>query len=469
MKVTIRIAAAVFLVSSVLFAAAPSGAQTTPTLTVNPTTDLVNGDVITVEGAGFTASGTVGYCQGVFDETPDPTDCDSYPSLTRIGLTSVNAVGAFSAEYVVQRFITVSGIGTVDCAQPSAQCAISASNVVGFGVVGPPVVTPISFAPQPPTSLVVTPDTGLVDGDVVLVNGTGFLPDTGVLVCQELDDSASAADTCPTQSVFVVPDGTGAFSVQYTVRRFISPFGAGVTSDCAVVSATCAMSAAGFGTNSPSAATTIAFAPRPPVTVAAFGTVTSPTGEPLAGAQVWAYTPSDTWVGSLRTVTDAQGSYEFDSFALGVPYRILFIRPSGSTFASQWFDQQISRRFATVVTLSAGEFVQANAQLADASSISGSVRDTNGNPVAGVAVWAYGPGDAFVGSYATLTGSDGTYRLENVNPGYAYQVRFVPPANSGLATEWWDNQPFRGSANSFLLVSSEEPTTGIDAVLEPSP
>jgi Carboxypeptidase regulatory-like domain/Neocarzinostatin family len=469
MKATLRIAVAAFLVSGLVFAAAPSGAQTTRTLTAAPDADLANGDVVMLEGAGFTASNMVGYCQGVFDETPDPTDCDSFPGLSRIGLSSVDTAGGFSAQYIVHRFISVSGIGTVDCAQPSASCAISASNVSGSTVVGPPVVTPISFAPQPLLSLTVTPDAGLVDGGVVLVEGAGFLPEQSVRLCQELGDQISAEDSCPTQGDFVSTDDTGAFSVPYTVQRFITPLGGGVTTDCADASAMCAMSALGSGPVAPAVITTIDFAPQPPVTVAAFGTVRDPAGEPLAGAQVWAYTPSDSWVGSLRTVTDTQGSYQFEEFELGVPYRILFRHPSGSTFVSQWFNQALTRQSATVITLSSGEFVRANAQLGEASSISGSVSDTNGNPVAGVAVWAFGPEDTWVGSHVGSTGSDGTYLISNVDPGREYQVRFVPPAGSGLAIEWWDDTPNRGSARFFIVVSPEEPTTGIDAVLEPSP
>jgi len=468
MKATLRIAVAAFLTSGLVFAA-PSGAQATRTLTVTPDTDLANGDVVMLEGAGFTASNLVGYCQGVFDETPDPTDCDSFPGLGRIGLSPVNTAGGFSAQYIVHRFISVSGIGTVDCAQPSASCAISASNVSGSSAVGPPVVTPISFAPQPLLSLTVTPDAGLVDGDVVLAEGTGFLPEQAVRLCQELDDQVSAEDSCPTQVDFVPTDDTGAFSVQYAVQRFITPFGGGVTTDCAAASATCAMSAVGSGPVAPAVMTTIDFAPQPPVSVAAFGTVRGPAGEPLAGAQVWAYAPSDTWIGSVRTVTDPQGLYEFEELELGVPYRILFRHPSGSTFVSQWFNQALTRQLATVVTLSAGAFVQANAQLGEGSSILGSVSDTSGNPVAGVAVWAFGPGDTWVGSHVASTGADGTYLISNVDPGREYQVRFVPPAGSGLAIEWWDDTPNRGSAGFFIVVSPEEPTTGIDAVLEPSP
>jgi hypothetical protein len=461
MNATLRIVVSALFASSLVVVASPAAAQATRALTVTPETGLLDGDVVALEGSGFTPSETVYFCQGISDTTPGPEDCGG-----PISSSSADEVGEFSSTYTVQRFITPSSVGaTIDCAQPSANCAIGASD---FLSPSPGVAfAPLSFTPQQPVSVTVTPGTGLHDGQVVLVEGSGFLPEQSVQLCQELDDRVSGF--CPTEIDFVPADDEGDFSVEFTVRRFVTPPGAGVTTDCAAPSATCAMSALGSGPVAPSAVTVIGFAPQPAVEVAAFGTVRGPTGQPLAGTQVWAYTPSDTWVGSLQTVTDAQGSYEFPEFESGVPHRILFFTPAGSMFVSQWFDQAFNRQFATPITLSAGEFVQANAQLGDGSSISGSVSDTNGNPVAGVTVWAFGPGDTWVGSYVTSTGSDGTYLIGNVAPGHEYQVRFVPPAGSGLAIEWWDDAPKRRTAAFFVVVSSEEPSTGIDAVLGPTP
>jgi Carboxypeptidase regulatory-like domain/Neocarzinostatin family len=459
MTAILRVVVCALLAGSLVFVAAPAAAQTTRTLTVTPDTGLVDGDIVLLEGSGFTPFDVVYFCQAVVDTTPNPANCGG-----PIASSPANEAGELSASYRVQRFITPSSVGaTVDCAQPSSNCVIGASDFFspspGF------VVAPLTFIPQPAPTLTVTPGTGLTDGDVVVVEGTGFLPEQSVGLCQELDDQVS--ELCPTELDFVPADDTGAFSATYTVRRFVTAFGAGVTTDCAAPSATCALSALGSGPIGISVVATMGFAPQPAVEVAAFGTVRGPTGEPLAGAKVWAYVPSDTWVGSLQTVTDAQGSYEFEEFELGVPYRIVFFRPTGSTLVSEWFNTAPTRQLATAITLSEGQFVQANAQLSDGSAIAGSVTDTQGNPVAGVAVWAFGTGDTWVGSYTGVTGSDGNYRLENVRSDN-FRVRFVPPTGSGLAIEWWDDAPNGRSADDFT-VPVQTTVNDIDAVLEPSP
>jgi protocatechuate 3,4-dioxygenase beta subunit len=190
---------------------------------------------------------------------------------------------------------------------------------------------------------------------------------------------------------------------------------------------------------------------------------TDPQGAPVPGADVWAYTPSDSWVGSLRTVPDAQGSYAFAQVEPGVPYRILFRNPAGSPLASEWFDDQPARQLATVILLSATEFTEVNAQLEETGAISGSVTDTNGNPVSGVQVRAVGPNDTWIASGATSTASDGTYSIGNLRPA-DYRIRFVPPAGPGLAPEWFDDAASRSLATD-VTVSPGQTVAGIDAQL----
>ena len=100
-------------------------------------------------------------------------------------------------------------------------------------------------------------------------------------------------------------------------------------------------------------------------------------------------------------------------------------------------------------------------QLDEAGAISGSVTDTNGNPVSGVRVSAYGPGDRWVGSYAASTAADGTYVIGNVRP-TDYRVLFAPPAGSGLASEWFDDAASRSLA-TVVTVPPGQTATGIDA------
>ncbi len=194
--------------------------------------------------------------------------------------------------------------------------------------------------------------------------------------------------------------------------------------------------------------------------------MTDADGNPVAGAAVWAFTPTDTWVASLQTTTNGQGAYAFPAIELGTGYNILFRAPGG-TLASEWFDDYASRALADSVVLpSDADFIEANAQLVEGGSISGTVTDANG-PVEGVKVSAYRFSDTWVSAYVTSTAIDGTYLFANVTPA-DYVIRYAPPQGSGLNFEWFDNAPKRNTAD-FVTVFIGEPTTGIDAVLAPVP
>jgi hypothetical protein len=460
MNATLRIVLATLFVGSLLFVVAPTDAQTTRTLTVTPDTGLVDGDVVQLEGSGFTPSDEVFFCQGVMDTTPDPANCGG-----PISSVPANETGEFSATYTVQRFMTPSSVGaTIDCAQPSANCMIGASDF--FSPSPGLAVAQLTFTPQPPRTLAVTPDSDLIDGDVITVEGTGLPPSTSVEFCQGIVEGTVQISDCRAPVQGAVVDEAGEFSANYTVQRFITGSFSPAMRDCAAPSANCAMNFLIPTSGGGAGQVAITFAPQPPV-AAISGTVTDSNGAPIAGADVWAYTTSDTWVGSLQTSTEADGTYALDGVEAGISYRILFRQPTGSTLASEWFDDAPGRQLATVITLSESEFTQANAQLAEGSGITGAVTNAAGNPIAGVTVSAYGTGATWIGSYIASTQADGSFVLANVRNDI-FRVLFRPPTGSGLAFEWWDNAPNRRSAD-LVDVPSETTVTGIDAVLEPSP
>jgi protocatechuate 3,4-dioxygenase beta subunit len=418
------------------------------TLTVIPDTDLDAGDVVTVHGTGFAPSATVSFCQTVNFAAPAAGDCGA-PVQSALS----DAAGEFTATYTVQRFITVRGSPT-DCALPGPACVIGASDIVA----GPALpFAPLTFLPQPPPAVTVIPSSGLVDGDVVAVSGISFFPGDVVFVCQ------GVGQTCYEPSDSAQVDASGSFSVSFAVQRFMTTSGL-TRLDCAAPSAGCSLT---YGAPGRSGAVPIAFAPQPPLPQIS-GTVTDATGAPVAGVAVWAYSPSDGWVGSLQAVTDEQGSFEFAQVEPGVDYRILFRPPIGSPLGSEWWDEQPARQLAKVVALSSAEITEVHAQLEEAGSISGSVTDADGNPLPGVLVWAFSPGDTWIGSHTTSTSSDGTYRIDGLRAresGVEYRVLFSPPAGSGLAPEWFDDVAHRSLATA-VSVPGAETVAGIDAQLE---
>jgi protocatechuate 3,4-dioxygenase beta subunit len=448
---TLRIVVSLVVACSVGVVGVPSEAQTTRTLTVTPAADLVDGDVVELHGAGFTPLSTVYFCQGVDDGSPGPEDCGG-----PIASVLADAAGEFVATYTVQRFIRPSSASTtIDCAQPSANCAIGSSDF--FAPTPGSAFAPLNFTPLPPLTLTVTPDTDLVDGDVVTVHGVSFIPGSTVFICQGVDGGCRA----PTQAVDV--DAAGDFSAGYTVQRFLTTSGLTRT-DCAAPSASCSII---YNASAVSGLVPITFAPQPPLPQIS-GTVTDAEGTPVPGVEVWAYTPSDTWVGSLQAVTDAQGAFAFAQVEPGVGYRILFRPPAGSSLGSEWWDERPGRRLATVITLSAAELTEVHAQLEEAGRISGSVTGPAGNPVSGAAVRVYGPGDTLIASHITVTASDGTYEIGNLRPaesGVDYRVLFSPPAGSGLVAEWFDDAARRALATA-VTVPGGQTVAGIDAALE---
>jgi hypothetical protein len=175
----------IVLTTVVLFAAglvggtgtSPAGAASTPSITVNPSSDLEDGQAVTIFGEGFT-------------DTPLPSgwralQCDSGildgPIAQQLiahcdpnGPAGVTAVaGTLIADFVVHRSIKVGEEGRpVTCGIAPADCAlVIAGGTTTGGFVG--AAAPISFGRE--HTVTVTPATGLSDGRTVMVTGTGWV------------------------------------------------------------------------------------------------------------------------------------------------------------------------------------------------------------------------------------------------------------------------------------------------------
>jgi hypothetical protein len=115
-------------------------------------------------------------------------------------------------------------------------------------------------------SISVTPNTGLHDGDVVSVNGTGWIPNSQVGVCQGVSLQPPSISNCNngTGSLFTA-DGSGNISTTWSVLRFINVPALGRTVDCADPAAPCVIAAAEFSDIAGTAVSvTLNFAPLPP-------------------------------------------------------------------------------------------------------------------------------------------------------------------------------------------------------------
>lgn len=156
------------------------------------------------------------------------------------------------------------------------------------------------------------------------------------------------------------------------------------------------------------------------------GTVTRDSdGSPISGLWVWVsnYNTSDYGGGDY---TDVSGVYLITGLDTG-SYRVQ-ISGSGTQYASQFYDDQVSWDQATPVSVSAGQqTANIDFSMALGGSISGTVTDPNGAAQANIQVncWAnngYGTGGR--------TNANGLYEYSGLPVGFTYNVIAYPPADS---------------------------------------
>ena len=197
-------AVALALVAGLMAPAAGEEADPAPTLTVTPSTDLVDGQVVTVSGAGWRPN----------------DDGDLYVELCREGssyqcTSSTSAPtdesGAFAAPLLVRATGRDPDAG-LDCR--SEPCVVH----VVEDYEDTTVVAAVSFRPDGPLlyhpTASVDPPTGLVDGQLVTVVGAGWEPGQRVTIIECNPDRTR----CPGTYLDVDADASGGFTTSYRVR-----------------------------------------------------------------------------------------------------------------------------------------------------------------------------------------------------------------------------------------------------------
>lgn len=208
-----------------------------PTIAASPATDLVDGTIVHVTGAGFGASQNVEVLQCTAGAL-DRTGCD------QTGFTvSADTSGAINADLDVAALIE--GFGTpVDCR--SAACELVASRGSFTFDARRVARAALAFRPdgplRPPPVVTVTPATALVDGQSVQVEGTGFRPSTFVSFVQ-CTPTGDVFERCGFGDAFTRADSTGAASASVTVHSLVARGGA--ITDCRVAPG-CSLGALGF-------------------------------------------------------------------------------------------------------------------------------------------------------------------------------------------------------------------------------
>lgn len=200
--------------------AAPAGAAST--ISVTPSTNLADGQVVHVSVSGFGTGVGVGMAQCV-DSFDYYANCSGF-----LYGGQVSATGTLELDVQVTPILQTQSLGQVDCRVPPAghTCIIGVNTQP---TVDGAAITPVTFdasAPlQPAPPITASPDTGLHDQDVVYVVGTGFTQYNPPTVMQCVA-GATTSDGCATDYTngFVIlgPNAAGEFVAALRVRSAIS-------------------------------------------------------------------------------------------------------------------------------------------------------------------------------------------------------------------------------------------------------
>lgn len=125
--------------------APPAGADRA--LAVEPGVDLVDGQLVTITGTGYTPGATIAWCQAIRTAAPSPSDCG-----TSAAPVVADADGDFSVTHHMQRLLTPFGSSTTtDCAQSTDACVMGAAEF--SDLTGTITTAPLAFGPGLPVAV----------------------------------------------------------------------------------------------------------------------------------------------------------------------------------------------------------------------------------------------------------------------------------------------------------------------------
>ena len=183
------------------------------------------------------------------------------------------------------------------------------------------------------------------------------------------------------------------------------------------------------------------------------GVVTDALGTPLAGISVFA----DSLFSNGATVTAGDGTYTIAGIAAGT-YNVQF-SDYGAVYSREYWHDQTSIDTATPVVVVDGDVTSGIDAALEQTSISGTVTDSLGGPLAGIIVAAGGQ----VAYGSTVTAADGTYTITGLNTD-TVTVQFFD-YSAVYWSEYWINQASVDTATPLTLTRGTA-TPNINATLE---
>jgi protocatechuate 3,4-dioxygenase beta subunit len=155
------------------------------------------------------------------------------------------------------------------------------------------------------------------------------------------------------------------------------------------------------------------------------GTVTDASGNPLGNVAVDAYDTAGDFVTS--TITADDGTYTLDDLAAGE--YVLEFDPSGQNEVEQFSGGAADFSSATAITVGDSPVTGIDASLQAGATISGTVTDSQGNPLSGITVEAETSAGTVEGE--STTASDGSYEIQGLAAG-SYLASFAADGENYL-------------------------------------
>lgn len=180
------------------------------------------------------------------------------------------------------------------------------------------------------------------------------------------------------------------------------------------------------------------------------GTILDAAGTPVVGAKVEAVLASGT--SALATVTDAEGHYVIDGLNRG---RVT-TKVTAAGHATVYLGGSETALRATYLSLDhSTKIFDADIRFDGRPTVRGSVADTSGAPVEGVAVRLIS--QASGNSSETRSTTNGAFQFGEV-PAGAYTLQFLPSPSSGLIGTWYGSSLDAGAV--YIVVATEDVETG---------
>ena len=213
----LRALAAVALVAGGTVAGATAAVAAT-SITVTPSTGLVDGETVTVTGSGWAPGDTVYYCEAVLVDPPSSNDCG-----TVIKNVTADGAGNFSVPVVIERIITPFGRPPVDCAAPVQTCVFGAARLDLSGLVR----VNLDFAPAPPV---------ILPGAASVLEGNSATSNVSVPVTLSYASSATVTAQWTTPFAPGAPPGQADPGTDFTPASGTVTFAPGNTSQSVTIS-----------------------------------------------------------------------------------------------------------------------------------------------------------------------------------------------------------------------------------------